>query len=318
MCCLCLSTSHLRVPFSRAHRYTVLADLGTHHAATRLQALHGQPLASMRTLMQFNGRLSGGTMATGILLDNADASTQAIRRDPFALGGAPPAGSEGASSHADPISAEYDNDLGCWTAPFWMADIDSRVVRRSSGLFRQAASSPFADAFCYRERALAADESVAINMAKSVNPPVEKREMMVKRGRLPSPGQGPSEEVRAKSWFRLFYWAEAADTSALLTSVEGGDPGYEETSKMVSEAAILLATRRDELPAARMTRRLANGASGHGGMLTPAFALGGALVDALDVRGLSFEEHAVVDAGAMREAAAQALREHAAKPRTQL
>ena len=77
---------------------------------------------------------------------------------------------------------------------------------------------------------------------------------------------------------------------------------------MVSEAAILLATRRDELPAARLTRRLANGASGHGGMLTPSFARESALVDALDVRGLSFEEHAVVDAGASREAAAQALK----------
>ena len=151
---------------------------------------------------------------------------------------------------------------------------------------------------------------------------------LIERGRLPRPGQGPSEEVRARSWFRLFFWAQAADaaggaaasgggggTRAVLTSVAGGDPGYDETSKMVSEAAALLATRREELPATR-TRR-AGAAPGCGGVLTPAFAFGGALVDALHSRGLTFTEHALVGGagGLSVQEAAQRLRALAEQPR---
>ena len=299
--------------------YTVLSDVGTYHAASLLRSRLGQPATSVRSLMQFNGRLSGGTMATGILLDSADERVQACRRDPFALGGAPLTGTR--PEDADPISAEYDEDLGCWTAPFWMADIDSRVVRRSSALFGEAGGDGlYSPSFVYRERALAADESVARNLA-SPTPDVERRVKMVQRGKLPSPGHGPSLEVREKSWFRLFFYAQA-ESGAVLTCVEGGDPGYEETSKMVAEAAILLATQREHLPASRLQRTLPGGASGCGGVLTPAFAFGDTLVHALSERGLHFRELALVGSSTAAdaqlldvEAAAQLLRSLAAQPR---
>ena len=71
----------------------------------------------------------------------------------------------------------------------------------------------------------------------------------------------------------------------MLTSVEGGDPGYDETSKMVAEAALLMATRREELP---MHRREGGGV---GGIVTPAFAFGWPLIDVLGERGLRFTQH---------------------------
>ena len=333
----------------------MLADVGTYHAATCLRAAHGAPAAEVRAFMQFNGRLSGGTMATGLLMDEGDDALQACRKDPFALGGAPPGGAR--ARDADPVAAEYDAPLGCWTAPFWMADIDSRVVRRSSALHREALTARASgeggggegdgalyDAhFAYRERALAADEGVATNLA-SPTPTVARRRAMMARGKLPSPGQGPSAEVRAKSWFRLFFWAQAppaaggsgvgggdgggAGGGAVLTAVEGGDPGYEETSKMCAEAAILLATRRDELPAARWSRQVAGGAAGRGGVLTPAFALGAPLIAELGARGLRFEELAIVAASdgpvpprgdcqshVSVDAAAETMRTLAAQPR---
>ena len=214
--------------------YSVLADLGAYHASMSLQG-RGTPTAdpnlaasSVRAFMQFNGRLSGGTMATGLLLDEADEATQAVRRDPFALGGRPDGAIE-ASDHADCEDAEYEPKLGCWSAPFWMAPINSRVVRRSAQLFRQAqehqewawtrgleggggggrVTCPYGPQFSYRERALASDESVARNLAASRAIPTEKRRKFIERGKLPAPGQGPSDDVRAKSWFRLFFWAEA-------------------------------------------------------------------------------------------------------------
>ena len=97
--------------------------------------------------------------------------------------------------------------------------------------------------------------------------------------------------MRAKSWFRLLLLGEGEDGSRLLTQVSGGDPGYDETSKMVSEAAILLATRRSSLPALRLST--ASDGTDHmtGGVLTPAFALGQPLIQELRARGISFSRY---------------------------
>ena len=222
--------------------YTVPSDLSAHHAARLLHMRHGRTATRVRSLVQFNGRLSGGTMATGLLLDQADDALQAERRDPYLLGGTPSDGLR--AEDADPTIAEYDASLGVWTAPFWMADITSRVVRRSSQLFQEAAAagdgpSYFAGTYRYNERALAKDEGVARNLAMPTPTP-ERRQRLIERGKLPAPGEGPSAAVRASSWFRNFAVAEAdggdgdGSTVAVLTSVRGGDPGYEETSKMVA------------------------------------------------------------------------------------
>ena len=53
------------------------------------------------------------------------------------------------------------------------------------------------------------------------------------------------EPARAKSWFTLRMHAKAGGRT-LVTEVAGGDPGYGETAKMLSESALCLAF--DELP----------------------------------------------------------------------
>ena len=58
------------------------------------------------------------------------------------------------------------------------------------------------------------------------------------------------------------------------------------TSKIVAEAALLLAARRDQLPT-----RHRPGAGGRGGVLTPAFALGTTLLDELTARGVLEVRH---------------------------
>jgi short subunit dehydrogenase-like uncharacterized protein len=59
----------------------------------------------------------------------------------------------------------------------------------------------------------------------------------------------------------------------VVTEVSGGDPGYGETSKMLSEAALCLAN--DDLPA-------------RAGQLTPAVAMGDALSARLQSAGIAF------------------------------
>ena len=59
----------------------------------------------------------------------------------------------------------------------------------------------------------------------------------------------------------------------MLTEVAGGDPGYDESSKMLAESALCLA--HDELPPTS-------------GQLTAATAMGEALIERLRSRGISF------------------------------
>uniref|UniRef100_A0A7S4B4P6 Saccharopine dehydrogenase NADP binding domain-containing protein n=1 Tax=Chrysotila carterae TaxID=13221 RepID=A0A7S4B4P6_CHRCT len=248
-------------------------------------------VASVRALLQFNGRLSGGTMATGLLLDHADARAQAVRREAFALGGAPLHVAGGLRPiDAEPTHAELEQTMGVWAAPFWMSSISSRVVRRSHELFRQAAATDpaavgYGADFGYREMAFARDETVANAMARET-PSTEQRERLIARGRLPAPGQGPSAETRARSFFRTFVLAQGSNGEYAFVTTSGGDPGYEETSKIVAEAALQLASRRHELPLLR--RRC-----GHGGVLTPAYALGMPFIRQLQARGIAFEQHDV-------------------------
>lgn len=88
-------------------------------------------------------------------------------------------------------------------------------------------------------------------------------------------GEGPSREQRAKNWFEVTFVAEAAGRR-LVTRVGGGDPGYDETAKMCAESALCLAQDGDRLPE-------------RWGVLTPAAAMGDALLERLVRAGLCFE-----------------------------
>jgi short subunit dehydrogenase-like uncharacterized protein len=94
--------------------------------------------------------------------------------------------------------------------------------------------------------------------------------------KLKSSGEGPSEQQRAKSWFRVRFVARAGGSGAqeIRTEVSGGDPGYSETSKMLAESALCLAY--DDLPE-------------RAGQLTPAVAMGPALRRRLEAAGIEFK-----------------------------
>lgn len=96
--------------------------------------------------------------------------------------------------------------------------------------------------------------------------------------RLRPPGSGPSPERRARSFFRVRMVADhgaGEPRSRLITEIRGGDPGYGETAKMLSEAALSLAFD-ESLP------------DRGGGQWTPALALGQPLIDRLVRAGIEF------------------------------
>jgi len=86
-------------------------------------------------------------------------------------------------------------------------------------------------------------------------------------------GHGPTPEQRAKGWFNVRFVGEGGG-ERVVCEVSGGDPGYGETAKMLSEAALCLA--HDELPQTA-------------GQVTTAQAMGEALTGRLTAAGISFE-----------------------------
>jgi short subunit dehydrogenase-like uncharacterized protein len=85
-------------------------------------------------------------------------------------------------------------------------------------------------------------------------------------------GEGPDEERRARSWFNVRFVGEGGGRR-VVTEVAGGDPGYDETAKMLGESALCLAF--DDNPATS-------------GQVTTAVAMGEQLTRRLVDAGLTF------------------------------
>jgi short subunit dehydrogenase-like uncharacterized protein len=89
--------------------------------------------------------------------------------------------------------------------------------------------------------------------------------------RLPSRA-GPTEAERERRWFNVMLVGDGGGRR-VLTEVRGGDPGYDESAKMLAEAALCLAC--DDLPRCS-------------GQVTPATAMGEALIARLRRHGITF------------------------------
>jgi short subunit dehydrogenase-like uncharacterized protein len=165
----------------------------------------------------------------------------------------------------------YRKDLGAWACP--MPTIDPVVVRRSARELPSIYGEDFAYAHYMqvkRVSTLAALMGGVGAMFAAAQIPATRDALL----KLRSPGEGPTAEERAKGWFRVKFIGEAGG-KRVVTEVTGGDPGYGDTAKMLAESALCLA--HDDLP-----RR--------GGFLTPAVAMGDALIARLEKNaGIRFE-----------------------------
>jgi short subunit dehydrogenase-like uncharacterized protein len=94
---------------------------------------------------------------------------------------------------------------------------------------------------------------------------------------LPSPGEGPSEKLREQGFFRIEIHARTSSGARYVCRASAlGDPGYKATSVMFGESSLCLAFDADRLPQ-------------RAGALTPATAMGNALVERLRLAGQTLE-----------------------------
>jgi short subunit dehydrogenase-like uncharacterized protein len=251
------------------------SDLGVHWLQRKMMAQHGVYCAAVKFRVEsFKGAFSGGTMASMVnMLDAAeeDSSIETIMRDPYALN---PAGAPRGLDGPEKVLPEYDPDFNAWVAPFVMAEVNTKVVRRTNALL----GFPYGVEFRYDEGFLMPFGQMgfplAVGMAGgSATFNAAMRTGALRRwieGVLPKPGEGPDRAARESGNFRIRLLGRHPDRSSanVRLRVEADlDPGYGATAGMLAESAVCLA--RD-------------GLSSPGGVLTPAAAMGDALIDRLD------------------------------------
>ncbi len=228
------------------------------------------------------GGFSGGTYASmnNIMAEaQKDRSIYKILFNPYSLN---PVDAQKGKDKQDLMKVVFDEDFKSWISPFVMAGINTRIVRRSHALD----GFPYGADFQYDEamfsgagignklKAQAAAVGMGVVMMSKPNSITKK---VVNRF-MPKPGEGPSREERESGYFKLAFLGKFENGSQLYGVVKGDrDPGYGSTSKMLGESAVCLAKDKEKTPAI-------------GGILTPATALGDALLDRLQQNaGLSFE-----------------------------
>src|SRR5262245_44374232 len=260
---------------------SVPSDLGTLLVVEHLHS-RGTPCAEVVSAFRLRGGLNGGTAATAVQLFE---SGQARRSGhPFLLNGAgrPRLSREEFLRARDPKGVRWNADLHRWLAPFFMAMVNTRVVRRSAMLAAET-GAPYGPYFAYREFMAMRSRFQAAMLAAGLTGAqlalASPLRALVKR-RLPPPGTGPSEEVRRNGWFRLDLVARGEDGRRGFGLVKDqGDPGNTVTVKILCESALALAMDGPRLP----------GGPARGGVLTPATGLGQVLVDRLRARGMTLE-----------------------------
>jgi short subunit dehydrogenase-like uncharacterized protein len=233
-------------------------DLGVFFA---MAALEPSGPVEVEAFVHASGGLSGGTWNTALL---AFASMRDGR------GSIPHPTGPGRRVSGKPLRPRFEREVSGWVLP--MPSIDPQIVLRSAGML-----DLYGPAFSYGHYVRVGSLGKAVGLAAGLGTAVGLAQLAPARallGRLKRPGEGPSAADRERSFFRVTVVARTAHEK-LTAKVSGGD-AYAETAKMAAESAILLATRRDSLPALA-------------GVLTPAVAFGKHLVDRLDSRGIRFE-----------------------------
>lgn len=262
---------------------SVPSDLGVllaHQQATADGA--GELEDTTLVVESMRGGVSGGTVDSirGIVDEvTRDAASRRLVLDPYAL--SPARDREPDLGERDAVGVRFDRELGTWVAPFVMATYNTRIVRRSNALQEWA----YGRRFRYSEvmatgrhplsPLLAAGTAVGTGAfgLGMVLPPTR---FLLDR-LLPAPGEGPSEKTRQNGRFRVRVHARTSSGACYDAVVAAqGDPGYAATAVMLGQSALCLALDAGRLPAG-------------GGVLTPATAMGPALVERLRAAGFTLE-----------------------------
>jgi short subunit dehydrogenase-like uncharacterized protein len=236
----------------------------------------------------FAGGASGGTIASMVEFAReaaGDPEGRQLVNDPYTLSPDRSAEPElGAQPDARwrrgrDIAPELD---GYWVGAFAMAIPNTRIVRRSNALLDYA----YGRHFQYAEQ-MSTGRSVAAPLLSAMatagnSATIELGTRFANRVPqrvldrvMPKPGTGPSEQTREQGHYTVeTYTTTSTGARYRARMSQQGDPGYKSTAVLLAESGLALAMDRDKLSDLR-------------GILTPAAAIGDALLTRLPAAGVA-------------------------------
>ena len=226
------------------------SDLGVYFVQREMLQRHGVYSNHVSgRVKSFRGGFSGGTAASMLAMMEEVERDPGVRRllaDPYGLN---PQGRRAGPDGRDQIGPAYDSDFASWTAPFIMAALNTRVVRRTNALLEPGYGADFR----YDEAMLTGGGPIGLAKAGGISTAQGAAMVGGALGPLrralsrfvPKPGEGPTREQREKGFFEIFVHARhpTDERKSLRGRVYGDrDPGYGSTAKMLGESAVCLAT----------------------------------------------------------------------------
>ena len=223
------------------------------------------------------GGISGGTYnSLSNVLEEArvDKEVRKTLTNPYGLN---PIGKQNGPDKTDLQTVIFDKISNSWIAPFVMAGINTKIVRRSHALI----DFKYGSDFSYDEATLSGKGVLGqVKGYLSLIPiflATRKKGSFIKNivdYVLPKSGEGPSEKTRISGYYNLRFYLTQQNKIYLSKVIGDMDPGYGSTSKMLAESAVCLAL--DKTPETY-------------GILTPSVALGNPLLKRLQENaGLTF------------------------------
>ncbi len=227
------------------------------------------------------GSASGGTLASFINIIQESQKNKNIKyilSNPYSLN---PNGERKGLEKKDQNKIIYRQEIKSWTAPFIMAGINTKIIRRSHALN----GYPYGNEFSYDESLIMGHGFYGWIKGKFTNLTlsllifilsISFSRKILQDFFLKKPGDGPDKDLQKNGFFHLIQFGKLANGSIIKCDIKGDrDPGYGSTSKMISECAVCLT--KDNI-------------SNKGGIWTPASLMAGPLIKRLrDNAGLTFK-----------------------------
>lgn len=266
---------------------SIPGDMGTYLVQSEAIDRFGGPCEQVRCYVwSIRGGISGGTaasMADTVALAAQDRDVRRVLTDPYALN---PADNRPGTDGPIQSRPRFDRRIDGWTAPFMMAAVNEKVVRRTNALlgdrygvdFSYRESSYTGDGLSGALRATSLAAGLGVFTAGMAAGPTRK---LLEKFVLPDPGEGPDRDTIEKGRFTMRLFGdrpagEDRDFDIVCEVSANRDPGYGATAMMLAESALCLAV--DDSP---------DGLDG--GVLTPASAFGSTLIDRLRDAGMTFD-----------------------------
>ena len=234
-------------------------------------------------LKKVRGGFSGGTLLSITnLLEHAkkNKSARKIISDPYSLY---PKNFSPGLDHRDSFTVSWDKTIKSWTAPFLMAGINTRIVRRTNALL----NFPYGKNFRYNEvmatkpnlkgylHAIAIKIGI-LSFFGLVSTPLLGKKLV--NYFIPAPGTGPAISKKDEGFFSISLVGTKKNISTDLITLNiscNKDPGYSGTAIMLAECGIILANNFSQ-------------EKQEFGVITPAAAFGSEIKKPLEKAGFSF------------------------------